>query len=108
MAGNGVSGGSVPASTWFAMMKPLKQGQPDTFFRPASPTYIKGAINMQVPNVVGKNIDEAKTTITAAGFTVAVDTQQNTGAAANVVVDQNPKTTAVPGGTITLIISAGR
>ena len=45
---------------------------------------------------------------TAAGFTVAVDTRQNTGAAANVVVDQNPKTTAVPGGTITLIISAGR
>ena len=78
------------------------------FFRPASPAYIKGATNMQVPNVVGKSIDEAKTTITAAGFTVAVDTQQNTGAAANVVVDQNPKTTAVPGGTITLIISAGR
>src|SRR6478736_2528851 len=43
LAGNGVSGGSVPAATWFATMKPLKNGQPDTFFRPASPAYLKGA-----------------------------------------------------------------
>src|SRR6478735_11138952 len=35
MSGSGMSGGSVPASTWFAAMKPLKEGQPDSFFRPA-------------------------------------------------------------------------
>jgi hypothetical protein len=108
MGGSGMSGGSVPAATWFATMKPLKQGQPDTFFRPASPTYIKGSASNQVPNVVGKTVDDAKSTLTAAGFTVNVTAQQNTGAAANIVVDQNPKATALPGGAVTLVVSAGR
>jgi len=108
MSGSGMSGGSVPAATWFATMKPLKQGQPDTFFRPASPTYIKGSASNQVPNVVGKTVDDAKSTLTAAGFTVNVTAQQNTGAAANIVVDQNPKATALPGGAVTLVVSAGR
>ena len=72
MAGNGVSGGSVPAATWFAAMKPLKDGQPDTFFRPAVPAYLKGAASTQVPSVIGKNVDEAKSQLTAAGFTVNV------------------------------------
>jgi len=107
MAGNGVSGGSVPAATWFATMKPLKQGQPDTFFRPASPTYLKGATSTQVPSVIGKNVDDAKAQLTAAGFTVNVTAQQNTGTAVNIVVDQNPKSTALPGGAITLVVSAG-
>ena len=44
MAGNGMSGGSVPAPAWFAAMKPLKEGQPDTFFRPASPAYLQGVV----------------------------------------------------------------
>jgi membrane peptidoglycan carboxypeptidase len=107
MGGSGMGGGSVPASTWFAMMKPLKEGQPDTFFRPASPNYIKGAASTQVPNVVGKNVDEAKTQLTAAGFTVNVVAKQDTGASANVVIEQNPKSTALPGGAITLAVSAG-
>ncbi len=107
MDGAGMGGGATPAATWFAMMKPLKEGQPDTFFRPASPTYIKGSASTQVPNVVGKNVDDAKNTLTAAGFTVNVVAKQDTGASANVVVDQNPKATALPGGAITLSVSAG-
>ena len=77
MAGNGVSGGSVPAATWFAAMKPLKDGQPDTFFRPASPAYLKGSASTQVPSVIGKNVDEAKAQLTAAGFTVNIAPRQN-------------------------------
>ncbi len=107
MAGNGMSGGSVPATTWFATMKPLKDGQPDTFFRPASSAYIKGSANTQVPNVVGKNVDDAKSQLTAAGFTVSVVPKQDTGASVNIVVDQSPKGTALPGGAITLSVSAG-
>ena len=53
-------------------MKPLKEGQPDTFFRPASPAYIKGPRTPRCPSVVGKNVDDAKTQLTAAGFTVSV------------------------------------
>ena len=107
MAGSGMSGGSVPAQTWFAAMKPLREGQPDTFFRPASPSYLKGSASTQVPSVVGKNVDEAKAQLTAAGFTVNVTAKQDTGTAVNIVVDQNPKSTALPGGAITLVVSAG-
>ena len=108
MAGNGVSGGSVPASTWFAAMKPLKENQPDTFFRPAAASYVKGSTSTQVPNVVGKNVEDAKAQLTAAGFTVNPPVARTgQGTALNVVVDQNPKSTAPPGGAITLYISAG-
>jgi membrane peptidoglycan carboxypeptidase len=108
MAGNGVSGGSVPAATWFAAMKPLKEGQPDTFFRPASAAYLKGSANTQVPNTVGKNVEEAKAQLTAAGFTVNTPVARTgQGTAVNIVVEQSPKSTAPPGGAITLYISAG-
>lgn len=108
MNGAGMGGGATPATTWFATMKPLKDGQPDTFFRPASPTYIKGSASTQVPNVIGKKVDDAKAQLTAAGFAVGdVEAAQGTGASANTVVDQNPKSTAVPGGVITLTVSAG-
>ena len=107
MAGNGVSGGSVPAATWFGTMKPLKNGQPDSFFRPASPTYLKGSAGTQVPSVIGKNVDDAKAALTAAGFQVTVTSKQNTGTAVNIVVDQNPKGAALPGGAVTLVVSAG-
>ena len=88
-------------------MKPLKDGQPDTFFRPAVSAYLKGSANTQVPSVVGKNVDEAKAQLTAAGFTVQVAAKQDTGTAVNIVVDQSPKSTALPGGAISLIVSAG-
>jgi membrane peptidoglycan carboxypeptidase len=107
MTGVGMSGGSTPAATWLAMMKPLKEGQPNTFFRPASPTYIRGATSTQVPNVVGRNVDDAKSQLTAAGFTVSVTARQDSGASANVVVEQNPKSTAMPGSAISLVVSAG-
>lgn len=106
-AGNGMSGGSVPAATWMSAMKPLKEGQEDTFFRPAVSSYLKGSANTQVPSVIGRNVDDAKAQLTAAGFTVQVAARQDTGTAVNIVVDQNPKSTALPGGAISLIISAG-
>ncbi len=105
--GNGVGGGGVPAVTWMNTMKPLKDGQPNTFFAPASPQYITGSANTQVPNVKGKNIDDAKTQLAAAGFTVDVATRQNGGAAQNIVLDQSAFPTAAPGATIILTVSAG-
>ncbi len=107
MGGAGMYGGAVPAVTWMATMKPLKQGQPDTFFRLASPAYIRGSSSTQVPSVVGKNVDDAKAQLTAAGFTVNLTAKQNAGTAVNIVVDQNPKGAALPGGAVTLVVSAG-
>ncbi len=107
MAGQGMSGGSVPAQTWFAAMKPLKDGNPDSFFRPASPTYLKGSSLTQVPPVIGKNVDDARNILTGAGFTVNVKTKSNAGTAVNIVVEQTPQATAFPGAAITLVVSAG-
>jgi membrane peptidoglycan carboxypeptidase len=106
-SGKGMSGGSVPAATWMSAIKPLKEGQQDTFFRPAASSYLKGSANTQVPSVIGRNVDDAKAQLTAAGFTVQVAAKQDTGTAVNIVVDQNPKSTALPGGSISLIVSAG-
>lgn len=105
--GNGMSGGSVPAATWMSAIKPLKDGQQDTFFRPAVSSYLKGSASTQVPSVIGRNIDEARAQLTAAGFTVQVAPKQDSGTAVNIVVDQNPKSTALPGGAISLLVSAG-
>lgn len=105
--GNGVGGGGVPAVTWMNTMKPLKDGQPNTFFAPASPQYITGSANTQVPPVKGKDVEEAKAALTAAGFNPLVTTRQNAGAAANRVVDVSPFPTAAPGANITLTVSAG-
>ncbi len=36
-----------------------------------------------------------------------VAAKPQTGTAVNIVVDQNPKSTALPGGAVTLVVSAG-
>jgi beta-lactam-binding protein with PASTA domain len=45
--------------------------------------------------------------LTAAGFTVTVTARQDAGAAANIVVEQSPRSTALPGSAISLFVSAG-
>ena len=57
--------------------------------------------------MIGRNVDEAKAQLAAAGFTVNVTAKPQAGTAANIVVDQNPKSTALPGGAVTVVVSAG-
>ncbi|MBM9476279.1 penicillin-binding protein [Nakamurella flavida] len=106
-AGNGMSGGSVPAQTWFSMMNPLVQGAEPQLFAPASSTYITGSQATQVPNVVGRPLEDATAELTSRGFLVATSSKQGTGAVANVVVGQTPTGNAPAGSTINLTISAG-
>lgn len=105
--GAGMSGGSVPAHTWFDAMKPLHEGLPEQNFPPADVNYLQGQQAAQVPNVVGMDVEQAKTLLEQGGFKVTSAPNSTSGARANVVVDQSPKQTALPGSTITIQVATG-
>ena len=102
----GMSGGSVPAATWFDAMVPLHANLGPAVFTPGSARYVQGSSTSQVPNVIGQGIDAARATLTQAGFTVGV-VPKASGAALNTVTDQSPRSSALPGAQITLTISSG-
>ena len=102
----GMSGGSVPAATWFDAMTPLHASLAPAVFTPGSARYVSGSSTSQVPNVTGQGVDAARATLTQAGFTVGV-VPKASGAALNTVTDQAPRSSALPGAQITLTISSG-
>lgn len=105
--GKGMSGGSVPAATWLTAMTELHKELPSAEFRPASPEYLAGKEQAQIPQVVNLLVDAAKIEVENAGFKVKVVHTNKTGAAANVVVEQHPKLNALPGTTVTLTVATG-
>lgn len=63
---------------------------------------------IDVPNVVGQDVEAAKTQITNAGFTVGSVTQQTNNATVGQVLSQSPTSGKVdPGTTINLVVSRG-
>ncbi len=108
--GNGMSGGSVPAKTWADTMVPLHADKEALDFPPATLQYQKGSSSSTVKNVVGQQVDAAKATLTAAGFVVPDNYVNNVADATRpvgIVIDQSPKSSAVPGAAISLTVSAG-
>ena len=105
--GNGMGGGSVPAQTWFSMMNPLVQGAEPQLFAPAASAYITGSQATQVPNLVGRTLDDARAELTSRGFQVGTTSVQGSGSVTNIVVNQNVNGNAPAGTTVTLGISAG-
>ncbi len=103
----GMSGGSVPAATWFDAMTPLHATLGPAVFTPGSARYVAGSATSQVPSVIGQGVDQARATLTQAGFTVGV-VPKPSGAALNTVTDQAPRSSALPGAQITLTISSGQ
>jgi membrane peptidoglycan carboxypeptidase len=109
--GAGMSGGSVPAQTWLSLMNPLHKDKEDTPFPVSDAGYLEGQPTSQVPNVINMTLSEAKQQLIAHGFTVPtqyVSYSDKYGAAANTVVDQNPKSAALPGTPISLVVSIGQ
>jgi membrane peptidoglycan carboxypeptidase len=104
----GLTGGSVPAATWFQGMKAV---QPDSsYFAPSSPSFVTGQDNTRVPDLSNLGVDEAKAKVAAAGFkfNYLIDNQPNS-AAANTVTRQDPAAgqSALPGAAISVYVSAG-
>ncbi|MEP6981454.1 MAG: transglycosylase domain-containing protein [Nakamurella sp.] len=107
--GQGMSGGSVPAKTWGDAMTPLHAGKENLDFPPATLQYQKGTGGTSVVNVIGQQVDTARATLAAAGYTVPDDylKPRQDPAAAGTVLDQSPKSSAIPGAAVNLVVSSG-
>lgn len=101
----GMSGGSVPAATWTAAMKPLVEARGKTFFEPADPVYRTGTTKT-VPNLSGKSVAEAEAALVAEGF-VPAEVERSDPAAPGTLLFYTPTQSAVEGATVTLRISSG-
>ena len=101
-----IFGGKTPAQTWFGAMKPLLDGQPVLPLPPTDPRYLDGAPVAQIPDVVGKPLNEARAILQAEGRTTSVETADNN-AERGTVVGQNPQGQALPGETVLLTVSSG-
>lgn len=104
----GMTGGSVPAATWFDAMKQI---QPKTaIFPPSADPYIVGQPDTTVPQLAGRTVDDAKTAVAGAGFKYAqlIDPTP-TSVPANTVTRTDPAygQSALPGTLITVYVSAG-
>lgn len=104
----GLTGGSVPAATWFLGMKAVQPTS--SYFPPSSPSYVTGQANTIVPDLTNLSVDEAKAKVAAAGFkfNYLIDSQPNS-ASANTVTRQDPAAgqSALPGAAINVYVSAG-
>ncbi|MGH3754959.1 MAG: penicillin-binding protein [Pseudonocardiaceae bacterium] len=106
LCGSGnIFGGKVPARTWFNAMVPLHEGLPVAPLPPTEPRYVTGG-GTPVPDVVGQGENTAQLTLERAGFRVKRETSDS---------DQPPGTvasqsarTAMPGDTVTIVVSSGR
>ena len=106
--GNGnIFGGKTPAQTWFGAMKPLLDNQPVLPLPPTDPRFLNGAPVAQIPDVVGKPLNEARAILQREGRATSIDTTDNN-AERGTVVGQNPKGQALPGETVLLTVSSGR
>jgi membrane peptidoglycan carboxypeptidase len=105
LCGNGnIFGGKVPARTWFNAMVPMHEGLPVAPLPPTEPRYVTGG-GTPVPDVVGQGGNSAQLTLERAGFRVNRETSESD-APAGTVASQSTRT-AMPGDTVTIVISTG-
>ncbi|MGH3982184.1 MAG: penicillin-binding protein [Pseudonocardiaceae bacterium] len=105
LCGNGnIFGGKVPARTWFNAMVPMHEGLPVAPLPPTEPRYVTGG-GTPVPDVVGQGENSAQLTLERAGFRVKRETSESD-APSGTVASQSTRT-AMPGDTVTIVISTG-
>lgn len=104
----GMSGGSVPATTWFTAMAPLHKGLTAAEFSPGNLDAPRP--DLIPPTVVNNDIATATSTLQGAGYKVKSEVDITSGAKANQVVGQSPApgSAVLKGATITLKVSAGQ
>jgi membrane peptidoglycan carboxypeptidase len=106
LCGNGnIFGGKVPARTWFNAMVPLHEGLPVAPLPPTEPRYVTGA-GTPVPDVVGQGENTAQLTLERAGFRVKRESSDSD-RPVGTVVSQSTRT-AMPGDTVTIVVSSGK
>ncbi len=104
--GASMYGRTLCGPLWQDFMKDATKGMPvRNFARPDSRT-VYGELKT-VPSVLGQPLDQAKATLTAAGFGVTEGQFVASPYPANTVAAQSPKSAARPGAVITLFPSLG-
>ena len=73
-----IFGGKTPAETWYGAMKPLLDGQPVQPLPPTDPRYTEGGAESQVPDVVGRGQNDARSILERAGWKVSTRVRSTT------------------------------
>ncbi len=104
-----VYGATIAGPTWKRFItRALDDGQPNPGFGQGSSDLINGK-QVPIPDVTGKSVDEATTTLTGAGFTVSVAPDQVASTVpAGLVAQQSPSGTTTTGSVIVLSVSNGQ
>jgi membrane peptidoglycan carboxypeptidase len=101
-----IFGGTVPAKTFFDTMTRVLGNAPPSPLPPTDPRYVKGGNDIKIPDVVGKNVNEATRTLEGAGYKVSTQSR-NSEQVKGTVVSQTPRGSALRGTVITLLVSTG-
>ncbi|MCC8248166.1 penicillin-binding protein [Saccharothrix luteola] len=101
-----IYGGTVPARTWFDMMTKVHEGLPVRGMPAVEERYLKGGSEIRVPDVVGRNVNDATRILEQAGYKVSAQ-NRNSEQPKGQVVSQTPRGSALKGTVITLLVSTG-
>ncbi|MCL3863251.1 transglycosylase domain-containing protein [Actinotalea sp. K2] len=103
-----ITGGSFPAEVWTAYMIPAMEGLEVLPFpgradvgEPNTPPIVS------IPSVAGMGEAEARAALEAAGFAVAVTTENSNDVPEGIVIGSNPSGEAQVGSTVTIVVSVG-
>ncbi|MER5268497.1 penicillin-binding protein [Actinosynnema sp. NPDC002837] len=101
-----IYGGTVPARTWFDTMTKVHEGLPVRGMPAVEERYLKGGSEIRVPDVVGRNVNDATRILEQAGYKVSAQ-NRNSDQPKGQVVSQTPRGSALKGTVITLLVSTG-
>jgi membrane peptidoglycan carboxypeptidase len=101
-----IFGGTVPARTWFDTMTKIHEGLPVRGLPPVEERYLKGGAEIRIPDVVGRNVNDATRRLEQAGYKVSVQIR-NSPQPKGEVVSQTPRGSALRGTVVTLLVSSG-
>lgn len=104
--GGNIYGGKVPARTWFDAMRPLHEGLPVLPLPGSTPRYLNGGNQVQVPNVVGMDVNRATEVLRAAKYQVQ-QRPVNSDRPKDIVTSQTPRGALDPGEVVTISVSSG-
>ncbi|MBO0877368.1 MAG: PASTA domain-containing protein, partial [Pseudonocardia sp.] len=102
-----IYGGKAPARTWFRAMSGYLADQPVLPLPPTDSRFIQGGDTKRIPDVIGKDVDDAKDILDDKDWDVVIQRVDNR-ARRGMVVGQSPRGSALPGETVTLQVSSGK
>jgi len=102
-----VYGSTVSAPVWSKIMKSIHKGMPVKQFKDPSDAIRRGKVE-QLPNVIGRSVEEARERLREAGFDGYVAGQVDSGIQAGTVAFTDPAGSALKGSRVGLYDSTGQ